>query len=161
GRSVALSADGNTAIIGGLGDGTGSGAVWGFTRDGGVWTQQGDTGLGNVPANWSVVGVGDFNGGGMSDILWRDRSGHLAVWEMNGGTVLNINTSGLGNVPTNWSVVGIGDFNGDGMSDILWRDPIAGDIAIWEMNGTTVLNINGSGVGNVPAAWSVAVTGDL
>jgi hypothetical protein len=44
GSSVALSADGNTAIVGGSGDNFNSlqaGAVWVFTRSGGVWTQQG------------------------------------------------------------------------------------------------------------------------
>jgi len=41
GRSVALSADGNTAILGGSSDSGGAGAAWVFTRSGGVWTQQG------------------------------------------------------------------------------------------------------------------------
>ena len=39
GFSVALSADGNTAIVGGIGDNTNAGAAWIFTRSGGVWTQ--------------------------------------------------------------------------------------------------------------------------
>src|SRR5271157_6414413 len=58
GRSVALSADGNTAIVGGPFDSAGvgcgpnfspvpcpplySGAVWVYTRSGGVWVQQGN-----------------------------------------------------------------------------------------------------------------------
>ncbi len=41
GISVSLSADGNTAMIGGPGDNGGAGAVWVFTRAGGVWIQQG------------------------------------------------------------------------------------------------------------------------
>ncbi|HKM87349.1 MAG TPA: hypothetical protein VJX48_01975, partial [Xanthobacteraceae bacterium] len=41
GYSVALSADGNTAIIGGPADNGSIGAAWVFTRSGGVWTQQG------------------------------------------------------------------------------------------------------------------------
>ena len=41
GASVALSADGNTAIVGGPGDTNGLGAAWVYTRSGGVWTQQG------------------------------------------------------------------------------------------------------------------------
>ena len=41
GWSVALSADGNTALIGGVADNGGVGAAWVFTRSGGVWTQQG------------------------------------------------------------------------------------------------------------------------
>ena len=41
GWSVALSADGNTAIVGGAGDNRITGAAWVFTRSNGVWTQQG------------------------------------------------------------------------------------------------------------------------
>jgi hypothetical protein len=41
GTSVALSADGNTALIGGIGDAGGDGAVWAFTRSGSTWSQQG------------------------------------------------------------------------------------------------------------------------
>jgi hypothetical protein len=46
GVSVAVSADGNTALVGGYLDGCQSnyevGAAWIFTRTGGVWTQQGN-----------------------------------------------------------------------------------------------------------------------
>ena len=38
---MALSADGNTALVGGHGDNSGAGAAWEFTRSNGIWTQQG------------------------------------------------------------------------------------------------------------------------
>ncbi len=41
GAAVALSADGNTAIIGGVADNANTGAAWVFVRNGGVWAQQG------------------------------------------------------------------------------------------------------------------------
>jgi hypothetical protein len=41
GESVALSADGNTALVGGGGDHFLAGAAWVFTRAGSTWTQQG------------------------------------------------------------------------------------------------------------------------
>jgi hypothetical protein len=41
GSSVALSSDGNTALIGGPGDGGRDGAAWVFKRSGTTWTQQG------------------------------------------------------------------------------------------------------------------------
>src|ERR1035437_10541180 len=40
GESVAISSDGNTAIEGGYFDNNNVGAVWVFTRSGGVWNQQ-------------------------------------------------------------------------------------------------------------------------
>jgi len=41
GFSAALSADGNTMLVGGYTDNASAGATWVFTRSGGVWTQQG------------------------------------------------------------------------------------------------------------------------
>ncbi|MBY0311090.1 MAG: FG-GAP repeat protein [Phycisphaerales bacterium] len=41
GSSVAISADGNTAVVGAYGDNSSRGAAYVFTRDSGVWTQQG------------------------------------------------------------------------------------------------------------------------
>jgi hypothetical protein len=42
GSSLALSSDGNTALIGGPADHHGRGAAWVFTRSGSIWTQQGN-----------------------------------------------------------------------------------------------------------------------
>ena len=42
GTSVALSGDGNTALVGGHGENEGEGRVWIFTRSEGKWTQQGE-----------------------------------------------------------------------------------------------------------------------
>ena len=42
GFSVSISADGNTAIVGGYSDNNFMGAAWVFTRSAGVWTQQGN-----------------------------------------------------------------------------------------------------------------------
>jgi hypothetical protein len=69
GASVALSADGNTAIVGGPTDSLGDvGAAWVFTRSGGVWTQQGNKLVGTGAAGpfgprqgWSVALSADGN----------------------------------------------------------------------------------------------------
>jgi hypothetical protein len=78
GAFVALSSDGNTAIVGGPADNSGQGAAWVYTRSGGVWTQQGNklVGTGAIGAaqqgisvslsadgNTAVVGGLDDNGG--------------------------------------------------------------------------------------------------
>src|SRR5208282_151976 len=116
------------------------------------------------PSTWSIVGQRDFNGDGKSDILWRDTSGDVAIWEMNGTTILNPTATYVATVSTasGWTIVGTGDFNGDGYGDILWRDT-SGDVAIWLMNGTTILNPTTSYVATVPTAsgWTIVGTGDF
>jgi hypothetical protein len=96
------------------------------------------------------IGTGDFNGDGKSDILWRDASGNVAIWLMNGAQVTQ--AAGVGAAPTVWSIVETGDFNGDGKSDLVWHDT-SGNVAIWFMNGTQVAQA--AGAGNAPTVWSI------
>ncbi len=96
------------------------------------------------------MGTGDFDGDGKSDILWRDTSGNVAIWLMNGAQVTL--AAGVGSAPTSWSIVETGDFDGNGKSDILWQDT-SGNVAIWFMNGVQVTQ--SVGVGNVPTVWSI------
>ena len=44
----------------------------------------GDTFGPNPGPSWKVVGTGDFNDDGHSDILWQNTNGQAAIWEMNG-----------------------------------------------------------------------------
>jgi hypothetical protein len=94
GWSVALSADGNTAIVGGPGDNTAVGAAWVFTRSGGAWSQQGakliGTGaVGIAEQGYSVALSGDGNSaivGGPVDSSARAAAGAAWVFTRSGGT---------------------------------------------------------------------------
>ncbi len=55
GYTVALSADGDTALVAGYGNAGGIGAAWVFTRSGTTWTQQGPELTGN-----GEIGTGEF-----------------------------------------------------------------------------------------------------
>jgi hypothetical protein len=57
GNSVALSADGNLALIGGLADNLTVGAAWVFTRSGSTWTQQGEKLTGAEESGKGVFGA--------------------------------------------------------------------------------------------------------
>jgi hypothetical protein len=93
---------------------------------------------------------GDFDGDGKFDLLWRDTSGNLAIWFMNGAQVTS--TAGLGVVPLVWSVAQTGDYDRDGKSDILWRDT-SGNVSLWFMNGGQVTS--SAGLGNVSTIWTI------
>ena len=62
GMAVALSADGNTALVGGSGDDNEAGAAWIFTRTRGVWNQQGSKLVGTGAFKKSSQGFGGMQG---------------------------------------------------------------------------------------------------
>jgi hypothetical protein len=88
----------------------------------------------NAPAPvdpaWQVKGVGDFDGDGRSDILWRHTDGQVAIWRMAGGVRTGESYPGGKDRGLVWTIQGVGDFDGDGRADILWRDR-NGQLAIW------------------------------
>jgi len=108
GSSVALSADGNTALVGAPGDSGGVGTAWVFTRSGSTWTQQGEklTGAPETGAahfggsvslsedgNTALIGAPGDNGGvGAAWVFTRSGS----TWTQQGEKLTGAGESGLG-----------------------------------------------------------------
>ena len=157
-----FNADGKSDIL--LRNDSGIITVWTMGGTAGTTIQTQNTIAASPDAHWKIQGLGDFNGDGHSDILWRnDTSGTLAVWTMGGtdGTQI-LSGDQIGSVPDkSWHVRGVADFNGDGHSDILWRND-NGTLAVWTMGGTSGNQIEtGNQIGSSPdSSWKVADTGD-
>jgi len=115
---------------------------------------------------WTVVGVGDFNGGGKSDLVYYDASiGVTQIQLLNGNT--NIGGGVIANSPfennPSWTIVGVGDFNRDGKSDLVYYGASIGVTEIQFLNGNT--NIGGGVIANSAfegnLAWTVVGVGDF
>lgn len=106
GYSVALSADGNTAIVGSPTDDRAAGAVWVFTRSGGVWTQQGSKLVGTDAVGGASQGEsvalsadgntafsgGPLDNGGIGAAWVFSRSG--GVWTQQGSKLVGTGAAG-------------------------------------------------------------------
>jgi hypothetical protein len=79
GSYVALSSDGNTALIGGQYDNTNVGAAWVFTRSGGVWTQQGAKLVGNCTSSCTNEGTGESGEGEFGFSVALSEDGNTAL----------------------------------------------------------------------------------
>ena len=119
------------------------------------------------PPPWTIAGTGDFNGDGMTDIIWSATSNgqvQVLLWFMNGATQIGggppvpPGSSTPLIPPTPWTIAGTGDFNGDGFSDIVWVQSITlscgrhqSQVVLWFLSGTTV--IGGGSPGTVDPSW--------
>ena len=116
---------------------------------------------------WAIVGQRDYNGDGMTDILWRNgTTGQAVVWLFNGTS--QIGGGSPGGATLDWTVMGTVDFNNDGLGDILWFNTNTGQVVIWLVRCGTgqtppCVTIGGGSPGSVilGQGWTLAGTGDF
>ena len=177
GFSVALSADGNTAITGGPDDNSQIGAAWVYTRINGVWTQQGQKLTGNDavgPAidqgisvaissdgNTAIVGGHNDNHGVGAAWIYTRSNG---VWSQQGSKLVGTGAGGL--TPAqgysvaisgdgNTAIVGgMGDSNGIGAA---WVYSLSN--GVWSQQGSKLVG-NDAVVGRAQQGFSVALSTD-
>lgn len=90
-------------------------------------------------SRWRVVGVGDLNADGNSDLVFQHIDGTLAAWFMKGVEAeeprfLEPAYSG----DADWQVTALGDFNGDGKDDLLFQHR-SGTLGVWLMDPTRLV----------------------
>lgn len=106
-----------------------------------------------------MVGAGDFDGNGTSDLLFRNpsngRNSLIAEASWGGWAAIYPITAVTDHA---WKVAGIGDFDGDLKSDILWRNTMTGRNTIWR-SGRAETQLAVTSVTN--QAWKIIAVGDF
>jgi hypothetical protein len=177
GSSVAISSDGNTAVEGGSGDSSSSGAIWIFTRSSGVWSQQGPklVGTGAVPTAGRVYqGIsvsissdgntlieGGYWDNGEAGAVWVfTRSG--GVWTQQGSKL--VGTGAVGGVIYQGTSVSISSDGNtfveggffDNSSGAIWVFTRSG--GVWTQQGPKLFG--SGGIGYTYQGYSVAISSD-
>ncbi|HMS86176.1 MAG TPA: hypothetical protein PKD12_21260 [Nitrospira sp.] len=174
GESVALSADGNTAVVGGWHDNGDVGAAWVYTRTAGVWTQQGpklvgtDV-VGSASQGFSVALSADGNTavvGGLSDngdvgAAWV-YTRTAGVWTQQGPKL--VGTGAVGNAGQGFSVA----LSADGNTAVVGGGGDSGDVGatwvytrtagVWTQQGRKL--VGADAVGSASQGFSVALSAD-
>jgi hypothetical protein len=171
GASVALAADGSTAIVGGFWDDEGRGAAWIWSRSGGIWSQQGSKLV--VPGaaaqafegysvalsgdgNTAIVGRGEYGGG---PSIWSRSAG---TWTrgatlFGSGTTGRVSRQGFSvslSADGNRALVGdVADNNGTGAARV-WARTAGG----WTQLGSKL--VGSSALDLTEQGFSCALSGD-
>ena len=173
GSSVALSADGNTALVGGSADNSGAGATWVFTRVGSFWTQQGPKLVGfdgsgaqqgcsvalTADGNTALVGgSADNSGAGAAWVFTRLGS----AWSQHGPKLVGSGASGPAFQGSSVALSGdgktalVGGPHDNVLLGAAWVFTKTGNV--WSQQGPKLLG-SGAGPGALQGQ-SVALSGD-
>ena len=174
GHSVALSADGNTAVVGGYADNGNTGAVWMYRRSGGVWSQQGAklVGTGAVGAayqgtsvalssdgNTAVVGGSSDNGDAGAAWVYTRTGG---VWSQQGAKLVGTGAVGKANqgfavaVSADGNTAIVGGYADNGYAGAVWAYTRSG--GVWSQQDAKLVGTGA--VGAASQGYSVAVSSD-
>jgi len=169
GTSVSLSADGNTAIVGGSRDNDFLGAIWIYTRSGGVWSQQGDklvgTGaVGNARQGTSVSLSADGNTAIVSGNTDNYNTGALwvytrsdGVWSQQGDKLVGLSSLSVSlSADGNTVLVGDhGDNNSQGAAWVYTRSD-----GVWSQQGEKLVGTGAVGSANQGTSVSLSADGN-
>ncbi|MEA2162402.1 MAG: hypothetical protein QOK37_529 [Thermoanaerobaculia bacterium] len=175
GSDVALSSDGNTLAVGGRGDNNATGATWVFTRNAGVWTQQGSKLVGTGAAGTSEQGtsvalssdgttlaVGGFFDNNASGATWVFTR-CAGVWTQQGAKL--VGSGAIGNASQGYSValswdgntLAVGGYFDNTETGATWVFTRSG--GVWTQQGSKLIGTGSEG--NSPEQGvSVALSSD-
>ena len=114
--------------------------------------------LGPVPgSSWFEEDTGAFFSGDVSDVVWQNNDGEVAVWQAQNAAVLSRGV--VVDPGPSWHIRGTGDFYNDGHTDLLWQND-NGSVALWELNGASIAKA-GAVSANPGPSWHIEGTGDF
>ena len=146
GHSVSLSSDGNTAIVGGQADSGNIGAAWVFTRNGGVWSQQGS----------KLVGTGATG---------SSQQGHSVSLSSDGNTAIVGGVTDNGNIGAAWVFTRNGSVWSQQGNKLVGTGAIGvaqqGSAVSLSSDGNTALVGGWADNGNIGAAWVFTRSGGV
>jgi hypothetical protein len=121
---------------------------------------------------WSVVGAGDLNVDGQTDLILNHADYGLGYWLLSGSTCTEVGPITYKGEPCvlggTWKVVAVADFNADGQPDLLLQDENT-YLGVWYLNGTEITNMallsrtsaNGPSGAADNGKWRAVGTGDF
>ncbi len=110
--------------------------------------------LRTVKRTWDVQAVGDLDGDGFGDLVWRyvvsdsPDTGVSYIWFTNGSAVTQVRKRG--GAPLSWKLVGAADLNGDGAADMIYVSPDNQIRALMATPNRTCANLS---AGSIPAGF--------
>lgn len=89
----------------------------------------------NRSGDFQVVGIGDLDGSGPHDMVWRNQTtGETEFWRFAASGDPKIMTESFYSGSSQIEIVAVSDINGDDKSDVIWHNTASGNVGTWLLN---------------------------
>ncbi len=120
--------------------------------------------LRDVKPAWDVQVVGDLDGDGFGDLVWRfrgmspniDDQGVSYIWFTNGSAFAQLRKRG--GAPLTWTLLGAADLNFDGAADMIYVSPDKAMRVLMSTPARTCANLSG---GSIPTGFTALKLADF
>jgi hypothetical protein len=139
-----------------------TGAVASWHMSGNQQVSGGSVGPVVADLEWQIVGTGDFNRDGYTDLVWHHNTqGWVSIWLLGGDSMIGGVQLPLRVADTNWRVQAVGDLNQDGYPDLIWQHRTQGKVSVWTMRGTVMVEGHLLSPDTIAdGRWKIIGTGD-
>lgn len=101
-----------------------------------------------------------------ADIVWRQKSGagQVLIWRSSANNIngFEFNTSytlAIAIPDQSWQIQACADLNGDGLGDLVWRNTVTGQVVVWILNESNI--VNQYFLPTVPPSWRIVGVTDF
>ncbi len=109
----------------------------------------------NAGDGFKVVAAVDVNSDGNTDIVFQHTDGTLAAWKLDGIDTSSFVLLEPSNSGIEWRLVSAVDLNLDGSVDFVFQNTNDRTLAVWFMNGTTLLESKYLSPSSAGGTWNV------
>ena len=132
--------------------------LWQIASDGSL--EHSCTPINSIDPNLHFLGIGDVDGDGTDDVLWRNATDNTITALLMDGCDAPVTAPQTNTADPAWVFAGIGDLNGDGKADLLWLDSATNNLVEWlqDTRGSIkqqILPLGGQ------AGWQIAAVADF
>jgi len=128
--------------------------------------------IGSVSGGWRCVGLADYSGDKIPDLVWQQMSSlRTLAWEMSAGGIrlntIELSSGGAGQLVANWqwelsTIKAVrGDVNTDWNADLLWQNDADKSVLAWYMDGSLSVLDTVEAVASTNAAGKLVALADM